>query len=149
MKKESFFSLLVVTALTCNNNAKNQNKLATTDSTTAIPAVNMDTPKSYIHTFKDTTLEDKITAALLKLPFVKKSDKYIDSISNHKHGIAFMLDEPAKDETDIPVQAGYNGNERFETYYRFFVNPKTLEIKVYDVMGDKKLTLKEYLKTQQ
>ena len=149
MKKELFFLLLVVSAMACNNYAKYQDKPATTDSTTTIPAVNADTPKAYIHTFKDTTLEDKITAALLKLSFVKKSDKYIDSISNHTHGIAFMLDEPAKDETDIPVQAGYNGKERFETYYRFFVNPKTLEIKVYDVVEDKKLTLKEYLKTQQ
>jgi hypothetical protein len=149
MKKELFLLLLVVSAVACNNSAKEQDKQAITDSTTTVPAANTDTPKAYIHTFKDTTLEDKITTALLKLPFVKKSDKYIDSISNHKHGIAFMLDEPAKDETDIPVQAGYNGKERFETYYRFFVNPKTLEIKVYDVVEDKKLTLKDYLKTQQ
>jgi hypothetical protein len=149
MRKQLLFLCLIVVAVSCNNNATDQDKRATTDSTNTIPAVNTDTPKAYIHTFKDTTLEDKITAALLKLSFVKKSDKYIDSISNHKHGIAFMLDEPAKDETDIPVQAGYNGKERFETYYRFFVNPKTLEIKVYDVVEDKKLTLKEYLKSQQ
>ena len=85
----------------------------------------------------------------MKLPFVIKGDKYLDLFSNHKHGIAFMLDKPEAPETDIPVQAGYNGNDRFETYYRFFVNPKTMEIKVYDVADDKKLTLKEYLKTQQ
>ena len=59
------------------------------------------------------------------------------------------MDKPEAPETDIPVQAGYNGNDRFETYYRFFVNPKTMEIKVYDVADDKKLTIKEYLKTQQ
>jgi hypothetical protein len=148
MKQGLLFICMVIAAFACNNHAKEQDKLAATD-TTNVPAVKPDTPATYIHSFKDTTLEDKITAALLKLPFVKKSDKYIDSISNHTHGIAFMLDEPGKDETDIPVQAGYNGNERFETYYRFFVNPKTLEIKVYDVVEDKKLTLKQYLKTQQ
>lgn len=140
--------LLIVSAAACNNNAKDQDKPVTAD-TSSIPAVKTDTPTAYIHSFKDTTLEDKITAALLKLPFVKKSDKYIDSISNHKHGIAFMLDEPAKDETEVSVQAGYNSNERFETYYRFFVNPKTMEIKVYDVVEDKKLTLSAYLKSQQ
>ena len=149
MKKELFFLLLVISTVACNNKAKDQDTPATTDSTTAVPASTIDTSKAYIHTFKDTTLEAKITAALLKLSFVKKSDQYIDSISDHKNGIAFLLEEPAKNETDIPVQAGYNGNERFETYYRFFVNPKTLEIKVYDVVEDKKLTLKEYLKTQQ
>ena len=146
MKKELLFLWLIAGAVACNN-AKDQEKTVTSD--TVIYTVKTDTPATYIHSFKDTSLEDKITAALRKLLFVKKSDKYIDSISNHKHGIAFMLDEPAKGETDIPVQAGYNGAERFETYYRFFVNPKTLEIKVYDVVEDKKLTLKEYLKTQQ
>ena len=147
MKKVLVFLLWIAGAAACNN-AKDQDKnIAAADTT--VHTVKPDSPAAYIHSFKDTSLEDKITAALLKLPFVKKSDKYIDSISNHKHGIAFMLDEPAKDETDIPVQAGYNGAERFETYYRFFVNPKTLEIKVYDVVEGKKLSLKEYLKTQQ
>lgn len=147
MKKSSFFLLLITAAVACNN-ANNSDKAATTD-TTALPVLKADTPTAYIHTFKDTTLEDRITAALLKLPFVKKSDQYIDSISNHKHGIAFLLDEPVKDEIEISVQVGYNSKERFETYYRFFVNPKTMEIKVYDVVEDKKLTLKEYLKSQQ
>ena len=147
MKKVLLFLLWIAGTVACNN-SKDQEKTVTGDTTT-LQTVNPDTPAAYIHSFKDTSLQDKITAALLKLPFVKKSDKYIDSISNHKHGIAFMLDEPAKDETDIPVQAGYNGAERFETYYRFFVNPKTLEIKVYDVVEGKKLSLKEYLKTQQ
>ncbi len=146
MKKVLLFLLWIAGAVACNN-AKDQKKTVTADTT--VQTVKPDTPAAYIHSFKDTLLEDKITAALRKLSFVKKSDKYIDSISNHKHGIAFMLDEPAKDETDIPVQAGYNGAERFETYYRFFVNPKTLEIKVYDEVTDKKLTLKEYLKTPQ
>jgi hypothetical protein len=84
----------------------------------------------------------------MKLPFVIKSSNYIDSFSNHQRGIAFMMDEPQENETDVSVQAGYNGGERFETYYRFFVNPKTMEIKVYDPVEDKKLTIKEYLKTQ-
>ena len=59
-----------------------------------------------------------------------------------------MLDAATKNETDISVQAGYNGTGRFETYYRFFVNPKTMDIKVYDPVEGEKLTLKEYLKTQ-
>ena len=147
MKRAFLFLLCIICAAACNN-AKDKDKNIVAADTT-VHTVKPDSPTAYIHTFKDTSLKDKITAALRKLSFVKTSDKYIDSISNHKHGIAFMLDEPAKDETDIPVQAGYNGAERFETYYRFFVNPKTLEIKVYDVVEDKKLTLKEYLKTQQ
>lgn len=146
MKQLILFVLTAYCFMACNQ-AGDQNAPATGDS--LANKVQADTVKSYVHRFADTSLEDRITGALMNLPFVIKSSKYIDSISNHKHSIAFMLDEPDAPGADVPVQAGYNGNERFETYYRFFVNPKTLEIKVYDPVEDKKLTVKEYLKTQQ
>lgn len=144
MKRILFFFLLMAT-VGCNNSSKT-NETVVSDS--AENKIQTDSSSNYVHTFSDTALENKITAALLKLPFVQKSNNYIDSFSNHKHGMAFMLDNPEANETDISVQAGYNGERRFETYYRFFVNPKTLEIKVYDAVEDKKLTVKEYLKTQ-
>ncbi len=137
---------LLITLASCNN-AVDKNAAVVKD--TAANTKPAGTTSSYIHAFTDTVLETKITYALIKLPFVIKSDKYIDSLSNHKHGIAFLMDKGEEGETDVQVQAGYNGNERFETYYRFFVNPKTLEIKVYDIAADKKLTIKEYLKTHQ
>ena len=137
--------LLVFIVAACNNASKTDEALV---KDTAAINVKTDSAANYIHTFTDTVLENKITTALLKLPFVKKSDQYIDSFSNHKHGIAFLLDKPEANETDIPVQAGYNGDERFETYYRFYVNATTMEIKVYDVAADKKLTVKEYIKSQ-
>jgi hypothetical protein len=136
----------MIAVAACNNASENKETVV---KDSAVNTIKTDSSAKYIHSFADTALEDKITAALMKLPFVIKSDKYIDSLSNHKHSIAFLMDEPEAPETDIPVQAGYNSNERFETYYRFFVNPKTLEIKVYDAAEDKKLTIKEYLKTQQ
>jgi hypothetical protein len=139
------FLFLLTGSYACNNSSKTD-ETAVTD--TAKNTVQTDSSANYIHTFTDTALENKITAALLKLPFVMKSSNYIDSFSNHRHALAFMLSDPEVNETDISVQAGYNGEQRFETYYRFFVNPKTLEIKVYDPVGDKKLTVKEYLKTQ-
>jgi hypothetical protein len=59
----------------------------------------------------------------MKLPFVEKSNSYIDSFSNHRHGIAFMLDTAGN---KISVLAGYNGPEKFETYYNFSINPKDI-----------------------
>jgi hypothetical protein len=147
MKKEQLLVLFLLIAVAACNNATDKDKVVVKDS--AVNTFKTDSSLNYIHSFADTALEDKIQTALLKLPFVIKSNNYIDSFSNHKHSIAFLMDEPEANETDIPVQAGYNGNERFETYYRFFVNPKTLEIKVYDAAADKKLTVKQYLKTQQ
>ena len=132
--------------MACNNSTKNTEP---TPKDTLRVAATKDSGSNYIHRFDDTLLENKITDALMELPFVKKSNAYIDSFSNHQHGIAFMLDSLGKNDREISVQAGYNGDQRFETYYRFYVNPKTLEIKVYDVVNDKKMTVKEYINSQQ
>ena len=144
--KEILFLVLLILFAACNNSSKTD-EVVVTD--TVVKQVQTDSSSNYIHIFTDTALENKITAALLKLPFVIKSNNYIDSFSNHQHSMAFMLDSATANETDITVQAGYNGEQRFETYYRFFVDPKTLAIKVYDPVTDKKLTVKEFLKTQQ
>ena len=140
-----FGGLAVIFFAACNNNSPAAKEESPKDTVTVIPK--KDSVSSYIHHFTDTTVENRITAALMKLSFVKKANTYIDSFSNHQHGIAFMLDSLGKGEKEIYVQAGYNGDQRFETYYQFYVNPKTLEIKVYDVVDDKKLSVKEYLKT--
>ena len=94
MKKELFFLLLVISAVACNNNATDQDKPATTDSTTNKPAVNTDTPKAYIHIFKDTTLEDKITAALLKLPLERENQirRLLNSIDTNNKALKFFQD---------------------------------------------------------
>lgn len=142
------YVVLIVTMLAfftaCNNSSKKE-EMVVADTA---DKVQTDSSSTFIHTFADTALENKITEALMKLSFVKKSNAYIDSLSNHRHGIAFMMDETKPGETDIDVHAGYNGGGRFETYYRFLVNPKSMEIKVYDPVQDKTLSLKEYLKAQ-
>ncbi len=144
MRNVIYVFLLSAAVAACNNNSQTSEP-AVTDTVAQKPVT--DSAAKYIHTFTDTALEHTITTALMKLSFIQKSNRYIDSFSNHKHGIAFLLDKPDENEPDISVQAGYNGDERFETYYRFFVNPQTLEIKVYDAAEDKKLTLKEFQKT--
>lgn len=139
-----FLLFLLSTFTACNNSAEKKDE-PIKDS--VVSDVEPAAEPGYIHRFGDTALENKITSVLLKLPFVQKSNSYIDSISDHKHGISFMLDSTGNSEHEISVQAGYNGDQRFETYYHFYVNPKSLDIKVYDPVADKKLTVKEYLKT--
>lgn len=143
--KHFLFFFIIINLVACNDTGTEND--ATKKDTAAIET-KTDSSKDYIHKFSDTALERKITAALMKLPFVIKSNNYIDSFSNHAHGISFMMDEPTGDEPDISVLAGYNGQQRFETYYHFLVNPKTLEIQVYDPVADTRLSVKEYLKKQ-
>ena len=144
--RKLFFLLVFFPFYSCNNDSKQVTPPEVKDTAAIKPK--KDSAAAYYHQFNDSSLENRITAAIMKLSFIKKADAYIDSFSNHAHGMAFMLDSLDKAESEIYVQAGYNGDTRFETYYHFYVNPKTLEIKVLDVINDKKLTVKEFLKSQ-
>ena len=139
-----FYSFLLISLAACHASPE-QKEPVVKDSVTEV--AKPDSAMTYIHSFSDTALESKITAKLMKLPFVIKANSYIDSFSEHRHGIAFMVNKPEQGDTDLSVQAGYNGDQRFETYFRFYVNPQTLDIKVYDAVKDKRLTVKEYTKT--
>lgn len=141
-----FITFLLSCLLGCNNSPGTNDYVVMKDSIST--SNGKDSSLSYIHRFTDSALKSKISDALMKLPFIKKANEYIDSFSNHKHGIMFMLDSSGKDENEISVQAGYNGDQRFETYYRFYVNPKTLDIKVYDVVHDNKIPVKDFIKSQ-
>ena len=140
---KTFLSMLLLCCLLACNSSSDKN----TTTNDSLSVVKKDSVSQYIHTVSDTTLEKLITDTLMTLPFVKKSDAYIDSFSHHKHGMSFMVDSLGAGDTEVFVRAGYNGDERFETYYNFYVNPKTLGITVYDVMEDKKMTVKEYMKS--
>ena len=138
-----FAAFLLFFFTACNNDSTvKEEPVAKVDSLPNEPAVKAE--QSYIHKFTDTALEHKVTAVLMKLPFVQKSNRYIDSISNHKHGISFMLDNTKSAE--VSVLAGYNSDERFETYYHFYVDPQTLEVKIYDPLENKTVSIKEYVK---
>ena len=139
-------TILLFSLVACNSSGDTKAVTITKDSVINAPKHHIEL--HYIHEFADSNLENKIIEALMKLPFVKKSDAYIDSFSNHKHGMAFMVESLAKGDKEVFVRAGYNGDERFETYYQFYVNPATMEIKVYDVVNDEKMTVKEYIKSQ-
>jgi hypothetical protein len=105
-----------------------------------------DTSLGTVYTFYDTALQNKIVDTLFKLPIIKKSHDYIDSFSNHKHGIAFLMDTTGNAPNEVFIQAGYSGELRFETYYQIYVNSKSMEIKFYDPVNDKKLSIKEFEK---
>ena len=142
----TLLSILLLCSLLACNSSNDKKAVPVKDS--VVNTLKPDSELHYVHNFADTILENKIIDKLMKLSFVKKSDKYIDSFSNHQHGIAFMVDSLHPGETEIFVRAGYNGDERFETYYQFYVDPHSLEIKVYDPANDAKLTVKEFIKSQ-
>lgn len=123
---------------------------SSSDKTTTQDSTNSNTNDSahYFVKGQDSALESRVENALLALPFIRSSNAYIDSFSNHRHGIAFLVDSVDKTTNEMYVQAGYNGDERFETYYSFYVNATTLAIKVYDPVKDTALSVDDFIKSQ-
>ena len=135
-----FFVSFIFIIYSCTNSGGNKD---TTNNDSLTPAVKPVTSSRFIYRFADTVLESRITDALMKLPFVEKSNNYIDSFSHHQHGLAFMSDTSGN---QISVAAGYNGPERFETYYNFTIDPKTFVIKILDPLSGDYISTDEYIK---
>ena len=138
--KQVFAFLLILLICGCNNDGDTVHP-ATADSPKT--GGQQDSSSHIVYNFTDTTLQAKIKDTLMQLSFVKESDRYIDSINDHKNGISFIIDTASQ---EISVAAGYNGSERFETYYNFTINPGTFMIKVLDPSSGDFVTVAEYLK---
>jgi len=91
--------------------------------------------------------EAEVLDSLRQIPFVAESNRYIDSFSHHKHGMAFLIDTVS--DKEVNFRAGYNGDLRFETYYFFTVNPQNFDIRILEPISGDHLTLAEYQKVQQ
>ena len=129
----------------CNNS---NNEVTSTIADTLKSTGNVvDTDKVIIaapSTTKETEILDKIAA----LPEFKKSNAYLDSLTDHKHGLASMIFKPTKEEKNYYVRVGYNGDQRFETYYNFYVDSATMDIKIADPIEADIITLAEFRKRE-
>ena len=93
--------------------------------------------------------DDKVFDRIMEIAEVKESNRQIDSLSEHKKGVALMIVErPADGVPYFSVKVGYDGDTRFETYYLFYVDAKTLEVKVEDIVSGEVLSLDEWRKRQ-
>ncbi len=140
-----FAMIIFLTA--CNSESKAPGQGETAVLQDSIPPVPPKEATAYLQKLGNTKDELEIVNNLLKLDFVLKSNLYIDSLTEHRQGISFIKDSTGGNAEVISILAGYNGPQRFETYYHFYLNTKTKEIKVYDPVSDKALSVKEYLKT--
>lgn len=140
--------LTVSFLVACNNSADKKagdtDTASVTDTSGTVKEPVKDTSQEYVTSFHNEALTARIQDTLMKLPFVKKTSSYIDSFSHHQHTIAFVFDSS---ENGISVMAGYNGPERFETYYNFTVDPSSFAIKVADDVSGEMLSIKEYIRS--
>jgi len=122
-----------------NSSEENVNKgsiISTVKSETNTPLVSLN----------DSILPEQILATVSKLPELQGANKYIDSISGHKERITYLWEKPDKENPDYVIQFGYDGEERFETYYWIYVSPITLNLRFYDVINDSLYRVEDYRK---
>ena len=129
------YLLLIIAVVACNTSDNKNNVAAGT-----LPfyqAVDTAKPSGPVVT------ENDIIDTLNALPFVKEGNRHIDSLSHHKHAMAFIIDTA---DNEYNVKAGYDREVRFETYYTFSVDKKTRAIKVLDVISGQMITPAEFEK---
>lgn len=80
-----------------------------------------------------------------KLPEIQKQQKYIDSITNHKHGVSYMVDDDNINKKQyFRIKTRYNGELHWETYHIFYVEKKTCSLYYYDTVSGNLLTIEQW-----
>lgn len=93
----------------------------------------------------DTVAENRIMNKLFRLPEVRASNRFIDSLTHHSHGISMrIVQRPTREKKYYIIDAGYSSEVRFENYYNFYVWPDKMIIKIVDSYTGKLLTLNEW-----
>jgi hypothetical protein len=97
----------------------------------------------------DSVFVNKIMDKLFSFPEIKRKQAFVDSLSHHKRGISMIvMQKPGKANKYYWIAVGYNGAQRFETYYNFYVWPSQMEIKYLDTESGNLLTLAQWRKLQ-
>lgn len=90
--------------------------------------------------------EDSACTLVLNVPEILILGKYLEKVTNGKHGAAVAVFNPNEESEVYRLSVGLNGEERFETMYHFNVNKKTCEITIDEIVPDRNISLKEWQK---
>ncbi len=136
--KTSILILVVALVFSCSESDKPSEKTVANPLTTA-------DSQSLRKVYEEGKNKSVWLDSIANIDFVVKSNRYIDSFSNHKHGIAFLLDTTKNGEVNI--SAGYNGDQRFETYYSFILNKAATALQVLDRISGERMSVDAFRKT--
>ena len=121
---------LIITIVACNNGGSKNKIISDTSATPVVTDTKREVGKDILDT-------------LNALPFVIEASRNIDSATQHQHGMSYIIDTT---DTELDIRAGYNGPDRFETYFIFAVDKKTRAITVEDVISGDTVTPEEFEK---
>ena len=100
--------------------------------------------------------EGVIIGKIYKLKEVQEQEKYLQKVAGTKSHIAFMvLVKPSKRIPYFEIKVGYNGPDRFETYFYFrfnhkYINEKNIEpfMEILDPFSGNYVNLLKWRKTR-
>ncbi len=99
---------------------------------------------------KDTSIQGQLTAAILKLPELKREALLLDSTSKGKTKLAATLsDTPLETDNLYNVKVSEKTGNESKVRYDFYIDKDTREIKLYDAGEDRLITLDEWRKSNE
>lgn len=94
---------------------------------------------------QDSLVENEVYKKIMELTEMKSYFKKVDSLfKGGNHATIIISSKPSKDEPFYWVQVGVNDGDRVVPEYNFYVYTKNMEVKFYDSIDDKILTLSEW-----
>jgi hypothetical protein len=88
--------------------------------------------------------EDSVKSIILALPEVKAKDHVYDSITNRMQHIVLYISTPDTVTNLYRVEAGYQGNNRFQPHFYFYVDLPNKLIYIEDLERGDRTTLDEW-----
>jgi len=88
--------------------------------------------------------EDSVKKLIMSLPEVKAKDKVYDSITNRMQRILLHIAPPDATTNLYKVEAGYQGNNRFQPHFYFYVDLPGNMIYIEDLEQGDRTTLDEW-----
>jgi len=146
MKKQILFVLLIsfLVFISCQNNQSNKAK---NDQIPEKPAVEKIENSAKMGQ-KTGCSTEKAMKLILALKEVEESKRNLDSLTDHKANISFMIDSLKQDGKELySLTAGYNSEERFEPYYHFYLEKSDCKnIQILDIVSGEYLPLETWRK---
>jgi len=144
MKKQILFVLLIsfLAFISCQSNTSNKAK---SDQIPEKPAVEKIETSTKIGEKAGCSTEEAMKL-ILALKEVEESKGNLDSLTDHKANISFMIDSLKQDGRELySLTAGYNREERFEPYYHFYLNKSDCKnIQILDIVSGEYLPLETW-----
>ncbi|WP_118972220.1 hypothetical protein [Taibaiella koreensis] len=90
------------------------------------------------------TAEDSVRNLIEALPEVREKDHVYDSLTNRRQNIIIRITPPDSAVAMYHVEAGYQGNNRFQPHFYFYVDLANNMIYIEDLERGDRTTLEEW-----